>query len=421
MPVFSYKAVDGSGQTVTGELDAPDRRQAVRRLTSQNIRPLTLSQSAGQAGGELAVEAIDFFQAEKKTRAKRRLFRRHAKSKQSLQFLKRLLVLLSAGMPLGDTMKLLSVRLSDPELKELANSLWRKLSEGSTLAGAMREMPSVFHESTVHLVAAGEASGNLVPILERVVAHMEEMSELRGNIRSSLAYPLFICVVALGVVVFFLTYLLPKIRGMLESLGGEMPVYARLLIISSDFALKYGPAAAIAAVFAAAALKQWRRAPKGRQMTDLWLLRLPFFGNIYLYNNIFATSSLMATLLGSGVNTTEALRLVERTINNVILKAKFANCRKQIQEGVNIATAMRRVKYMPDLAMDILTVGENTGNIVASLNDINKIYRNELTNLLSFLTGVISTGALVCAFLLVVVIALTIVSSIFSVSASLTA
>jgi type II secretory pathway component PulF len=167
------------------------------------------------------------------------------------------------------------------------------------------------------------------------------------------------------------------------------------------------------------AIRQWRRTASGRRTTDHWLLRLPVIGRIYLYASIYATTNLMSTLLGSGVNTTESLRLVERTIDNRILFAKFAAARKQIQEGVSMAAALQRVHFMPDMAMDILGVGENTGNIVSSLNDINRIYREELTRGLNFLTNATVAVALAFAITLVFIIAVSVVFSVLSVGQSI--
>ncbi len=421
MPLFAYKGIDSAGKTVSGEMDAAERRSAVRKLSALGIKAIAVNPLAGDEATVHPEAGPASESDEKPKKSLLRLRKRQSKSAQALSFLQKLLVLLSAGLPLGDALRLLSLRLSDPVLRDLSQVLWRKLSEGSTLAGAMRDIPGQFNESTIHLVEAGEASGNLVPILERVVAYMEESAELKKKILSSLAYPVFVCFIAFGVVALFLFFLLPRIRGMLETLGGDLAWFTSLLVNASDAALKYGPFMVGALFIGWWALMQWRKKPQGRAKTDQWMLNLPFLGTIYLYSNLVQTSNLMATLMGSGVNTTETLRLVERTINNTVLRGKFANARKQIQEGVNMATAIKRVRYMPDLAMDILTVGENTGNLVNSLRDINRIYRAELQQSLGALTMTISTGALIFAFLLVGLIAMSILLSVFQISNALAA
>jgi type II secretory pathway component PulF len=227
-------------------------------------------------------------------------------------------------------------------------------------------------------------------------------------------------VVAFGVVLFFLLFLLPKVENILTSLGGDMPLLARILVGGSDFALKAGPFLAVAAGVLIIAFSQWRKTPLGREKTDYWILRVPFIGKIFLYSEIFQSSSLMATLMESGINTTETLRLAERTLKNTQLKRKFAVCRQQIQEGLSLAATFKMTHFMPDIAIDILTVGENTGNLVNSLREITKMNRRDLTRSLQILTGAVSTGALVFAFVLVTAIALTIIFSVFGISTTLT-
>lgn len=417
MPLFRYRAIDATGKTVNGSLDAADRRSMVRKLSAQGLKPVLIEQKdTAENEGELD-ETLELYG--KPSAGFRLPFMRVSKDALALEFMKRLLVLLSAGMSLGDSVKLLSIRLSDPVLRELCAKIWKSLSEGRTLAAAMAEEKAVFATSTIHLIEAGEASGSLVPVLRRIVDYLEESRTVRKTMLSNLSYPFLVLAVAAVVVVILLTFLLPKIQGMLDQLGGDLPWMTRFLIGGSHFVAVYGPFIAGALAIGAAAIAQWRKQSAGRRFTDRLLLRLPIVGKIYLYSNIYQTTNLMATLLASGVNTSETLRLVERTINNTILKSKFTAARRQIQEGVSMASAIQRVRYMPDLAMDILTVGENTGNIVTSLHDINGIYREELTISLNKLTNATVAVALGGAFALVAVIAISVVLSVLSVGASL--
>ena len=418
MPTFTYKALTSSGETVRGAVEAPDRKQVIRQLLTQNIRPVSVNLSDKPV--EELDETVDFYRSRSAGRWRARLPKIGGGSSLGLNFLRKLLELLSSGMPMGDAVKLLSQRLSDPQLKSLATGLWRQLSEGRTLAAAMSGMNASFSPSTIHLIEAGEATGNLAPILRKIVAYMEESAQMRGKVLNSLAYPAFICLVAFGVVLFFLYFLLPKIEGMMETLGGEMQWFAALLINGSHLALKLGPVAILLLLAGGFGLLQWRKTPKGRKVTDYWLLRLPFIGKILLASEIFQCSSLLATLLDSGINTTEALRLTEKTIRNSQMQSKFSLCRRQVQEGVPLAGAFQRTRFMPGMAIDILTVGENTGNLVNSLGEISQSQRRELTASLNLLTALISSGALVFAFVLVTVIALSIILSVFQVSNSLT-
>lgn len=418
MPIFTYKAIDSSGRSITGELDAADRRSVVQRLTASGIRPTSIAQSDRAAvTDDSESETVDFFASERKVHNRR--FFRMSKQQQALNFFKRLLALISAGMSLGDATRLMSIRLNDPQLKALCGNIWKLLSEGHTLAGALATQDKMFTPAQIHLIEAGEASGNLAPVIGRLVDHMEETRAVKNRMIAGLSYPMFIVFIAFGVIGVVVTFLMPKIQAIVDQMGGEVFFLAKWLLAASDVSLKFGPFVALALIFLIYALFRWRKTPSGRKATDLWILRAKFIGPIYLYANIYQTSNLLGTLLGSGVNTTEALRLVERTINNVILRAKFAAARKQIQEGVSMATAIQRVHYMPDLAMDILTVGENTGDIVTSLNDVNSVYREELTKKLDILTKATAGIALGVAFVIVAVIAFSVAFSVISVSQSI--
>ncbi|MCC5804786.1 MAG: type II secretion system F family protein [Opitutales bacterium] len=420
MPEFSYRAIDTTGRSIAGKLEALDRKSVLRKLGARGMRPVSVDQlSAAETTDSSEAENMELYGTAKKSRFA--FFNpKRSKSALALEFTKRLLMLLEAGMAIGDAVRLMSTRIADPQMKDLCNTIWKKLSEGHTLAAALDDLPqSIFSPSTIHLIEAGEASGSLVPVMRRIVAYLEETAQVKKDLIANLSYPAFILSVAFAVVIILIVYLIPQIEGMLQQLGGEMPTVTKILLGGTDALVRYGPFLLGGGLLAAFGIAQWRKTAAGKKKSDRMLLRVPLLGKIYLYANIYATTNLLGTLLTSGVNTTEALRLVERTINNTILRAKFAAARRQIQEGVSVATAIQRVRYMPDIAMDILTVGENTGNIVSSLNDINRIYREELTKLLNRLTTLTASIALGCAIGLVAIIAVSVVLSVLSVGQSL--
>ena len=418
MPHYSYKAIDPSGAAIEGVLEASDRKQVVQRLFARNFKPVSISLSASEAAGSVE-ETVDFFKSARSAETAGSLSGFYSKRKLAQSFLSKLLELFRSGMPLGDSVKLLSQRLNDPRQKALANTIWKDLSEGRTLAASMADLPAIFDPSTSYLIEAGEASGNLVPVLERLVEHMEQAAELRTRILNSLAYPAVICLVALVVVLFFLFFLYPTIENTLSDLGGEPQFLAKVLMTGSDLTIRAGPFLIAGLIIALLALLQWRRTRKGRERTDYWLLRIPFIGRVSLYSEILQTASLMAVLMESGINTTETLRLAERTLRNTQMRNKFRICRRKVQEGASLASTFRQTHFFPDLATDILTVGENTGNIVNSLWEITKANRRDLTQSLRILTALISTAALIFAFALVTIIALSLVLSILQITDSI--
>lgn len=336
-----------------------------------------------------------------------------------LNLLKRLYELHKSGMPIGDAVRTLQNRLSDREQKALVMGIWRDLSEGLTLAKALSRRTRFFTPSVCHVIQAGEATGHLAPVLAKVIQYLEEKQAIRKKMLSSMVYPSFVTLVALLVVVLFLTVLLPQIEGMLERLGGEMTWSAQLLIDGSNWMLKLGPLLILGLVILIFSLGQWKRTQAGKRIIDKWSLKLPLIGKIIYYSNLYQTGNLIATLLQSGINTTETFQLTEKTIENAHLKKQFSTAKAQINEGASVTQAFRLQNFMPDVALDILSVGEDTGELAHSMAYVTESFKESLSQRLNALTTIVSSLALGFAFGLVTLIAIGIVTSVFEVSKTL--
>lgn len=427
MTKFEYKARQKDGQTKTGSVDATERRQAMLKLQAMGLSPITLTETGEKKPNNRLhslKESFNIFNraakpSESDAQSKQLRSRGPSREKVGLSLLNRLMELHASGLPVGDSIRILSQRLSDPEQKKLANTLWRDLSEGLTLAAALTRLPKYFSNSITYVIEAGEATGSLTAILPKVIDYLEEKQAIRQKVITSMAYPAFICSVAFVVVIIFLVVLLPEIEKMLNKLNGELTFSAKLLIHGADYLIQFGPFVLIAVIAAALGIRQWRTTTKGLKKIDRWALKIPMIGRIFYYSDLFQSGSLMSTLLESGINTTETLRLTERTVKNTELSQRFNTARSQINEGLSIAQAFKRNDFFPDLAIDILTVGENTGNLAHSMEEIAKGFRAQLTKRLNRLTNIVATGALLFAFILVALIAIGIVTSVFEVSKTL--
>lgn len=335
--------------------------------------------------------------------------------KLALPFLKRLLQLHEAGLPIGDTLRILQTRLQNPQLRDLAIGLWKDLSEGKSLGSAMKAYPNVFSEDMIYPLEAAESTGDLAPVLRDIIRMLTEREQLKKKIIAGMAYPIFVTLAAMAVVVFFLFFLLPRIEGMLTSMGGHLTLPARILIGFSNVLLYGIPFTLIGSGCTAIILRHVRKnSPQAQQKIDRFLLTLPILGTILQYTDICRVSNLLATLLRSSVNLTEAMRLTERTIRNSFLRAQYQEARSKINDGVAITTAFQTKDHplFTDLALDIMMVGENTGNLHESFQEVYKLHNQELDTRLNRLTTLITSGALGFAFFLVGILALGIVSSI---------
>tara|TARA_B100000212_G_scaffold109923_1_gene81770 strand:+ start:14 stop:1288 length:1275 start_codon:yes stop_codon:yes gene_type:complete len=422
MADFKYVAVDAQGKTQSGEVSARDGKAARSALHKQRLTPLKLSPAGGsdksrKSGSRLAANSP----TESEHFGKRKTLRKGSSKgeKIGLEFLKRLHELHGSGMPIADAVKLLNQRLSDPGQREIAGFLWKELAEGRTLSRAMRQLPQFFNESSTFVIEAGEATGNVTPILQKIIVHLEEKREIRSKVLGSMVYPVFVALVAFGVVLFFLFFLLPQIEEMLASLGGELNLMARLLINGSNLVLAVGPFVVIALLIGGGTILQWSKSEKGGLAVDRSMLKIPLFGQILYLSEMFQLSSLLSTLIWSGIGLTENLRLCEKTIRNRFLRTQFRSGRAMVNEGKSLPEALRKFKFMPLMQLDVIEVGEKTGNLGNSMEDASHAFRTQLTLRIKTMTTLVSGLALGFAFSLVALVAISIVTSIFQVSKSI--
>jgi general secretion pathway protein F len=413
MPRFTYTARDRAGKNVSDSLEAPSRREALRLLSARGFQVLSATEAASATVAKQPRKAS----GPKPTKiiAEGRIT---IDSKQRLPFLEALNDLTTSGMSAGEAVRLLALRIKEPALRSLCGALWERLSEGAPLSRAMSEFPEVFDSATINLIQAGEATGSINDTLVRLISHLQEQRELRVQLLTALAYPVFMVFVASAVILFFLFFLLPRLQTLLTSLGGTLPLSTRILVGFSNFALHYGIFLVVGGIAAGTAFWRWRQTDAGRNATDAWLLRLPLIGPFVVAQTVLAFSQTLSVLLANGITAAEALRMTERQIPNRVHRHAFDEATARVLEGEALSLSLARTGCFPDLVLDRLSVGENTGNVVPSLRDIARSYQKIVTGQLNFFTKVIASAVLLMVFVLVGFIAFAIVSAVFRVSGS---
>ena len=409
MADFKYKALDKSANPQQGTIAACDRRTAALMLQNTGLSVISLkpiaegdasSPSAAECGGES-------FGGGEKTALK--LFR---KLRQLCS---------NAAMPVSDALKTLSLRSNDISIKKLSRLLYKDLSEGSTLSNALKKYPDTFDNSMTHLVEAGETTANLGFVFANIIEYIEARRALRRNIVGALAYPVFLCALASGVVALFLFFMLPKIKTMMANMGAEENAPIKLMNIIGDVLTTGIPALACLVLASAVTLKIYRRSERGKLASDGAFLKLPVVGSILLDVDVCSLSALSSTLFASGVNTTETFRLAEKSIKNEHLKRRFNEFRSAVNDGSPISQAMQRFGILDGEDIDIIGVGERTGSLVDAFAEINKSHTESMNSRIKTATTVLGGIALGTAFTLVFVFAMGIVLSILGLSQSIIA
>jgi general secretion pathway protein F len=424
MPRFEFKASDPSGQAVESAIEAPSRKDALRLLSARGLSVRSVSDPSGAATAtakaasrnRAAAQApATIFEAGAATRPRGEIAPRRS---DRLPFLESLHELTTSGLSAGEAVRLLSIRIKEPRQRMLSEGLWTRLSEGAPLSRAMAAFPDVFDTSTVNLIHAGEATGSLNDTLARLIEHLVEQREMRRALMSAMAYPVFMMFMSGGVILFFLFFLLPRLQTLLNSLGGKMPVSTKILIAVANFSLHYGIFVVIALAIVLVSLWRWRATEAGREKSDGFLLKLPLVGPFIVSQTVLAFSQTLGVLLANGITAAEALRMTERQIENTVHRRAFQVAIERVLEGEMLSSALTRTGCFPELVLDRVAVGENTGNVVPSLKDIAKSYQGLISRQLNLFTRVLASSVLAGVFIFVGFIAFAIVSAVFQVSAS---
>jgi type II secretory pathway component PulF len=227
-----------------------------------------------------------------------------------------------------------------------------------------------------------------------------------------------IVIASFGVILFFLFFLLPRLQDLLHSLGGKMPVSTQILIALANFTLHYGVFVALAGAIAGVSLWRWRATDAGRERSDALLLKIPGVGPFIVSETVLSFSQTLGVLLQNGITAAEALRMTERQIVNRVHRKAFDGAIDRVLEGESLSSALARTECFPELVLDRLSVGENTGNVVPCLLDLAANYQKRISRQLELFTKVIASAILACVFVFVGFVAIAMIMAVLQVSSS---
>lgn len=423
MPRFAYTARDAGGQAQRGEVDAASRRDALRVLSARGLRPVEVHETgAGPSKDGNRKPKAEPANARPASAPRSPVSglssSRSWTKKLRLPFLEALSRLVGGGLSAGEGIRLLATRLKEPPLQSLTAAIWDRLSQGRTLSDALSDFPQVFDGQTISLISAGEATGSLKEVLPRLVRHFIEQRELQRRLVNALSYPIFVCVVAILLILLFLFFILPKIQTLLASLGGRLPWATQVLVSFSNFLLYYGPFIAGGLIVAGIAWWRTRQTEAGRRATDQWMLHLPVVRAYAVRTTVLNFTHTVAILLENGITTAESLRLAERTVANLALRDVLHGAIDRVLEGESLSVALARTDLFPTLVLDQLAVGEQTGNLADSLRAIARDYQEDVNQWLHNFTRALSSIVLGATFAFVAFLAYAIVSAVLELSAS---
>lgn len=378
MPTFAYSAHSPSG-VITGELAAADRAEAMSLLGKKRLQPFKLEASGATAIAQ-AKETARVVAAGPSGPIK-------LKSSQVLLFTEELSDLLSAGIQLEPALATMERRRELSGVKSLATALRSKVRDGLPFSKAIAATSPSFGNLFCALAHAGEASGSLSSILKRQVEYLRSLAALRSKVLFALIYPAFLITAAVAVTLLFVVYLIPKLTELMDSTGGSLPMAAQLILKFSDLFKSFWWVILMGVVTAAILIKTWLKRPESQIPWARFKLRLPLFGQILRTRFYVQFLETMANLLANGLPMVHAMQLTQQAIENPYFKKEFEGVMHLVAEGMSLSRALDRSSMFPPLLLDMVNVGEQTGDMSAALGKAAERFDRELGKKIEKLTA----------------------------------
>lgn len=425
MPQFAYKARRRTGEVVQGVLDVPDRAAALMQIERQGLFPVMVDGAKGGAPAAAAEKAKDSGAGKSVVAPAFIRQWRERKRTPSLQelatYTQQLSNLLKCGMPITVALQSMSHLETKGIPSEVSRQLKQDVMEGKSLSLAMGKQPHIFNDLYRNMVQAGEQSGALIEVLLRLATHFERFAEVQSKFKAALIYPSIVACVGIVIVIFFMTFMLPKFMTIFTGLKVKLPWSTQMLMNLGDFFGKVTNWIIIGGVVSVAVFFwiKFKNSVEGRRKIDRWQMNLPLVGKVVRLNIFGQFSRTLSTLLVNGVPVLTALKITEEIISNRIVKEAIAQTREAVTDGKTIAQPLAKSKLFPQLMIDLLKIGEETGDVPGALQNIAETYENEMSLQLRVLTNLIEPAMIILMAVGVGGLLFSILSAMFAITNSL--
>ena len=378
MPTFTYTAKDKTGQEVQQTQDASSKDALIKSLRDQGLFPTSVREQRGSPAEKKKGKSFSFG------------FGKRVGLKDLAIFCRQFATMINAGVSLVRCLDVLEQQTSNVGLKEIIRDIQTEVEGGATLSKSMSKFPRVFSELAVGLVRAGEIGGVLDDTLERLAMFMEKDLELRQKIKSAMTYPILVLIVAIGIVTFLVMFILPKFMQLFLDLGMErsdFPAPTRVLMDVSNFMLQKWYISVLIVVGLWIAIGRVKRTKTGKRYWDMLMLKLPVFGPLNHKIAVSRFARTLSTLLSSGVPILQAMETVAGTVANDIIADAVLLSRASIREGDTIADPLAESKMFPPMVVQMITIGEETGQLDTMLEKVATFYEREVDATVESLTA----------------------------------
>ncbi len=361
MAVFEYEALNGSGRTVRGIIDAESLRTARTKLRGQGVYPTDIREESGAPFPQGS--SFSFFS--------------RVKAKDLAQTYRQLATLLEANIPLVSSLSALIDQSGNPVLRKILTQIREKVREGSSLADSLSSYPQIFSKLFIGMIRAGEASGTLGPTLGRWADYSEHQVALRQRIRAALTYPVFMFVIGLGVLFFLMTFVIPTVTKIFSDLHQALPWPTLVLISVSGFLGRFWWAVLGGIAVLAFWVRKALRSESGVLFWDRLKWKLPWGGELHRKLAVSRWSRTLGTLLGGGLPLLQAMEFSQDVAGTRVLSAALGQARDRVREGEELAPSLKMTRLFPSVILEMVSVGEKSGELGKMLEKVSHSLENE--------------------------------------------
>src|SRR5580765_7799816 len=422
MPQFSYKARRRTGEVVEGMLDVADRSAALIQIERLGLFPVAVDNAKGgvvittDRGSAVKADWRALLPPTLRAALSRK---RKPKLQELATFTQQLANLLKSGMPLTVALNSMTHLETKGISADVSKELKQDVMEGRSLSDSMVKQPRIFSDLYVNMVRAGESSGALVEVLRRMADHFERFAQVQAKFTSALIYPAFVAVVGIGIMFFFMTFMLPRFMAIFEGMNVPLPIVTQILVKISNLFAGYWWAMLAAIVVGFAAFKRFQASKEGRRKIDQWKMNAPVFRKVIKLNLFGQFARTLSTLLENGVPVLTALKITEQVLPNVIIKEATAKARDAVTDGKTLAQPLAQSKIFPQLMVDLVKIGEETGDVPGALKNVAETYESELQVGLRVMTNLIEPVLIILMSIVVGFLLLSVMLPMFKLIANI--
>jgi len=398
MAIYIYKVKNKSGKVLQGEARVQSKEQLEEILLQKELIPLEIKEK--NAINDISQISI---------------FKKKVKARDLAVFCRQFAIIMEAGVPIATAMDVLREQMTNSTLKACLNELYDDIQKGVQMSKSMKKHYDVFPEILVHMVEAGEASGQLDKVFTRMADHFEKEYKLNHKVKNALTYPIIVSCVAVAVIIILMAKVVPNFASILEGFGAELPVFTQILINISGFFKNFWWIVVLIIIGFVAGLKAFSKSHNGKLFFGKLAIKLPVIKNVT--KNILTArfTRTLGTLTSSGVLLIQAMEITQKVLNNLVISEKINFVTEEIKKGKGITQPLQSIKYFPPMVMSMIRVGEESGNLDFALTKSADFYDQEVETSMQQLTTMIEPIVIIVMAIIVGFIVLSILYPMLSI------